>query len=275
MKKRQFVPLIVVVLMLSACAVSVTETMIVSPSKEINSNHQAQLHKKFKQLTIKANDGSELYALHKYDKNVTTTLLVLHGNALNLTMQPWFGLLDNLAETPFNVLAIDYRGFGLSDGDASFTHMREDVLAALKEIDEHQNVYLYGLSLGSYLAAESAINEQVKGIIIEGGITNHEEMISLYKSRKMLGAMVDVELDDRLNFNTVERISNVDKPVLVLHGEFDENIPVEMGRSIYKASSHEKSKWVLVEGGNHCDSFHIMGENFLDVIHRFIDETNV
>lgn len=272
MKYLKFIVLTALTLLLSSCAVSVTETMIVSPSKEINTTHQSALLKKYAEVNLQTADGTEIYALQKHNPNVDTTILVLHGNALNLTLQPWYGLLERLGEAKYNVLAIDYRGFGLSDGIASFTNMKEDARTALAFINKQQKVFVYGLSLGSYLAAESANAPNVQGIIVEGGITNHQEMMELYQSRKMFGAMVDIQLDNRLYFDTTDKISNNDKPVLVIHGKQDQNIPVSMGRSLFNASSNENSQWVLVENGRHCDSFLQMKGDFLPLLDSFVQK---
>ena len=75
----------------SGCAVNVTGDMVVSPSKEIDQAALAKLKNEhqYQELTIKQ-DEVELYALQKKHKNAKNLILVFHGNALNLTLQPWY-----------------------------------------------------------------------------------------------------------------------------------------------------------------------------------------
>ena len=119
------------------------------------------------------------------------------------------------------------------------------------------------LSLGSVMATEVMGDNRVKGLIIEGGITNQTEMISLFKSRKMFGSLVSVELDENLMFDTTKLINNYQKPIFVIHGNKDENIPLEMGKAIFNASNNAGSMLYVVEGGNHCDTFAVNKDRYL------------
>lgn len=257
---------------LTACTVVVTDDMVVSPTKEIdkdNLDHLMQVSK-YEKVTIKTQAGMSITGLQKNQKNTNTTLLVLPGNALNLSLQPWFGVLNAVSPLDVNILAIDYQGFGESEGEASFSSMIESAEDAINSISKDQSIYVYGLSLGSVMALEVAKDERVKGIIIEGGITTDEEMIALYQSRNILGSLASVELGEKLKFNNLLALNNLNKPVLVIHGMLDENIPVSMGQQIFNASSHHLSELYLVEEGGHCDTFLRDEENYINRISNFM-----
>jgi pimeloyl-ACP methyl ester carboxylesterase len=260
-------------LYLTACSIVVKEDMVVSPSKEINNANLEHLKSKsgYKEVNLFTENNLKIYGLEKINDNKVITILVLHGNALNLSLQPWFGVLDSISALDVNILAIDYQGFGYSEGTASFSSMNQNARTALDSIPKGQSVFVYGLSLGSVMAAELAKDERIKGIIIEGGITNEKEMIELYQSRNIFGSLVTIELGAKLKFDNVSIIENIDKPILVIHGDEDTNIPISMGKRIHKASKNKFSEFYLVEGGGHCDTFRKDKENYLNKIGAFIN----
>ncbi|MGI5309951.1 alpha/beta hydrolase [Rheinheimera sp. WS51] len=250
--------------------------MIVSPSKQINGENIEQLTKVhgYSPRWLVTESGKRIYALNKRVEGQNTTLLILHGNALNMSLQPWFGVLEALAKTDFNILAIDYQGYGFSDGEASFSTMMNDAQLAISTLNKDENVYVYGLSLGSVMATSIANDERVAGLIIEGGITNVAEMVKLYQSRRLFGSMINVQLDNRLKFDNISVLKGIDKPILIIHGEKDNNIPLSMGETLYNASNHSLSELYSVSEGGHCDTFIKDKTNYLQRINQFIQNVS-
>lgn len=259
-------------LLLTACSVTVTEQMIVSPSTEIDQANLTVLTDEagYTESFIESANGAQLHTLSLKRDAAQPTILVLHGNALNLTLQPWFGLLHTLSDLDYNVVAIDYQGFGLSGGDASFSAMRDDAQAVINALPDASQIIVYGLSLGSVMALDISTDTRVTGLIIEGGVTTDSEMIEVFQARNTLGRFASVDVDERIAFNNTLAIETLDKPVLVIHGQDDRNIPVEMGQQLFHASNHSDSQLYVVEQGGHADTFHIDNEQFKLVIDEFI-----
>lgn len=255
------------VLLIGGCSVSVNESMLVSPSAEINKDNLNALYEVgYTQSMIKTQSGDSLFSLTRKTEGADITLLVLHGNALNISLQPWYGILNSLASLPVNVVAIDYRGFGLSSGVASFSNMKVDAEQALASISSDQKVVLYGLSLGSVMALDVADKQNVKGVILEGGITTLDEMVTVVKERNNFGSMVEVDLEKSIQFDNLAVLKGLNKPVLVIHGKLDENIPHRMGEELYKAASHPWKEFVSFENGHHCDAFRQDENRYLNSI---------
>lgn len=255
----------------AACTVTVRDQAVVSPSTEIEEPHLEHLISGlgYRPVYIPS-AGETLYGLKKTSADARATLVVLHGNAMNLSAQPWYGLLESLAKMDVSLLAIDYRGFGLSTGEASFSNMQADARAALALIPDDQQVILYGLSLGSVMAAELAGYPNVRGLIVEGAITDTEDMVAIFKSRKMFGSLFTVEVEDSLWFDTVDDLARLDKPVLVIHGEQDENIPFAFGETLFAATNHSGSEFYPVANGGHCDTFDTDRDHFLSRLESFV-----
>ena len=208
-------------------------------------------------------------------ENSPLTIVVFHGNALNMTLQPWFGLLDALSQFNVNVIAIDYQGFGKSEGVASFSNMSRDAELLMSTIDSESRIIVYGLSLGSVMAMESSQDPRVKGVILEGAVSNDDSMIEFFKNRNKLGSFVSLNIDPNIQFDNIYHASRLESPMLIIHGEDDENIPYSMGQDIYESYEGSASRFLLVEGGGHCDTFHVSPSLFEDAISRFISEVTV
>lgn len=263
--------ILLLLIAITGCTVTVKENMITTPEVKLNQDNLVKLEQNYKSTEIPTKDGSRLFSLYKYDPQVKTTLVLFHGNALNLTLQPWFGILDTLTELDVNILAIDYRGFGSSGGSASFINMKEDAVAAMAFLPKDQKLYVYGLSLGSVLATDVITDPRVQGAIIEGGLTNQTEMIDVFKANNTFGSFYNVKLDPNLTFDTAVAIQNSDKPILVIHGKQDQSIPLSMGQTIFAASSNQASDLYIVEEGGHCNAFAIEKETYLDKLRNFIN----
>lgn len=256
---------------ISACAISVDGSMIVEPEKEINRDNLDYLlgSGRYEESFIDTERG-KLFAVTRELGDEYPTVLVLHGNARNLTMQPWFGILNTLLEVKANIVAVDYSGFGRSDGEANFSNMIKDARASFDSIGDKNDVYVYGLSLGSVLAFDLAKIKGVSGVIIEGGITSVDDMVSLYKSKRILGSLVTVNISGDISFDNVQVVENIDVPVLVIHGRNDESIPLSMGENLFYSSAHKDSRLYIVENGKHCDSFYVDKDRYLYEIGTFV-----
>lgn len=263
-----------VLIFVSGCTVTVTEQMIVSPSTEINQENLSELVEGagFEERFIQHSDGTSLHTLQREQANAPLTIVVFHGNALNMTLQPWFGLLNSLSQFDVNVIAIDYQGFGKSDGVASFSNMSKDAELLMATIDSDTPIIVYGLSLGSVMAMSVSDDPRVQGVILEGAVSNDEEMIEFFRDRNRLGRFASLDVDPNINFDNNHHANNLELPILFIHGKDDQNIPYRMGQSIYDSYQGENGRFLLVESGGHCDTFHVSPGVFESAISGFISD---
>ena len=264
----------VVIFISTGCSVNVTEQMIVSPATEINQQHLNQLvnAQGYQETFFTHADGTKIHALELTRENAPVTLVVFHGNALNMTLQPWFGLLDSLAQFDVNIIAIDYQGFGKSEGQASFSNMNRDAELLMRSIDADTPVIIYGLSLGSVMAMNVSQDERVKGIILEGAVSNDDEMIDYFRNRNRLGSLASLNVDPAISFNNNSKTAHFDAPMLFIHGQNDENIPAWMTEALYESYQGISANYLLVESGGHCDTFHVEPALFADTIAGFLTQ---
>lgn len=175
-------------------------------------------------------------------------LLYLHGARWNVAGSS--GRIRRMHELGFSVLAIDYRGFGKSSaGLPSEASAAEDARAAwqwLASQHPRQPRYIFGHSLGGAIAIELARQVQdEQGTMVEGTFTSIADVVSTFR-----WGWLPVSPLITQRFESVQKVSDIGSPLLVVHGSEDSLIQPALGRKLFEAAKEPK-QFVLVEGGSH------------------------
>jgi pimeloyl-ACP methyl ester carboxylesterase len=176
------------------------------------------------------------------------TLLYLHGVRWSLGNNLF--RIARWRELGFNVLAIDYRGFGRSDGELpSETQIQADARAAWAEVRRREprgdRRFIYGHSLGAAVALELAASERdATGVIAEAGFTSLPDMAA--DRNFPVGALLTQR------FDALERTRLLTIPSLFIHGTADTVVPPAMSERLYAAAPAPK-RLLLIEGGSHSN----------------------
>jgi uncharacterized protein len=206
------------------------------------------------------------------------TVLYLHGARWNMN-----GSVFRIArwhELGFNVLAVDYRGFGKStDLLPSEETAADDARLAFEELKRRQpdasRRYLYGHSLGGALAIDLAARElqadsnAVAGVIIESTFTSIPDMVRGMK----WGWVPGIGLAVTQPFDSVSKIGDVRAPLLVLHGTSDSVVPHTMADTLYAAAGSREKTLVKIEGGTHSGSSRTGGSVYREAVLDFVRRT--
>jgi uncharacterized protein len=178
--------------------------------------------------------------------------LYLHGAGFGISAN--LPRIMKLRDEGFAVLAIDYRGFGLSDGELpSEQTAYEDAQVAWTELTRrapNQQKFIYGHSLGGAIAidlARTAAAKNAAGLMVESSFTSVLEM-QQYTSYKWipLGAV------QTQYFDSLAKAPKLCVPTLFMHGSNDYRVPVDVAKRLFNAAPEPK-QWLLVEGARHVD----------------------
>jgi fermentation-respiration switch protein FrsA (DUF1100 family) len=210
-------------------------------------------------LKVPTSDGERIAAVYLPNPAATYTVLLSHGNAEDLG---WvLPSLPPLRDLGFAVFAYDYRGYGLSQGRASEQHVYADIDAAYDYLTRElrvpaARVILYGRSLGAGAAVDLAARQSVGGLILES------PFLTAFR------VMTRIPLFPFDRFRNVDKIGRVRCPVLVMHGEADEIVPLWHGQQLFERAPGPKM-FLAVPGAHHNDFMWIAGARYVTALRDF------
>jgi uncharacterized protein len=196
-------------------------------------------------------------------------ILYLHGNGWNIGDSAYN--TARLRRMGFSVLAIDYRGFGKSEGAfPSEAQVYEDAQVAWEHLKKLQaqpkRRFVYGHSLGGAVAIELAVrNPDIAGLIVEASFTSIRDMAKDVHGYGFLP--LDLILTQR--FESLAKVGSIKMPVLFIHGEADTVIPSSMSERLHAAAPGPKSL-VLIPGAGHSSIAVIAWERYRQTVQDFI-----
>lgn len=194
----------------------------------------------------------------------------LHGARWNLTGN--LSRIAQLRQFGFSVFAIDYRGFGKSDGDLpSEATVYEDARVGWGWILAHEadpaRRFIYGHSLGGAVAVDLAASlgtgrDGARGLILESTFTNFADM-----AHEITGGLIPSAMLSQ-KFDSLAKIAQVRMPVLVVHGQDDRYVPPRFSEALYEAAPTPK-RLLLVPNGSHNNSLIVGGPEYQQVLADF------
>lgn len=206
------------------------------------------------------------------DPATAPTVLYLHGARWNLN-----GSVFRIArwqQLGFNVLAVDYRGFGKStDILPSEASAADDARVALAELQRRQpdpaRRFIYGHSLGGALAIELASTlaqpDEVAGVIVEATFTSIPDIVRETK----WGWIPGLSLAITQQFDSAGKIEKVKTPLLIVHGTADTIVPHTMADSLYARAGSPIKRVIKIEGGTHSNA-RVGGEVYRQAVREFV-----
>lgn len=206
----------------------------------------------YEDVALQAADGVRLHGWYVPAAGAEQVLLFFHGNAGNISHRR--ASLEIFHRLGLNVLMIDYRGYGLSEGSPDEAGLYRDAMAAWDYlIDERgfaaDEVVIFGRSLGGAVAVELASQVPARGLIVESSLSSARDFARLVFP--LLSRLIVMRYD----FNSVAKLPQVQAPVLVLHSPDDEVMPFHLGERVFAAAPEPK---VFVRlRGDHNNGFYL------------------
>jgi alpha-beta hydrolase superfamily lysophospholipase len=196
--------------------------------------------------------GARLSVAHLQLPNPRGVFFFLHGNSGNL--KKWFVELDAFRQANFDVVMFDYRGFGKSSGSIeSEDQLRADVRAVWEHVAPSyagKRVVVSGQSLGTGLAAGLSAE-----LSADGHAPDLTMLVSPYSSMQALAAELYPWVPTqvlRYPLHTLEHAAKMIGPVMLIHGDRDELIPIRHSETLAKAMRN-KVRLLRVRGAGHSD----------------------
>ena len=220
----------------------------------------------YEDLTIETSDGERLNAWWVPAEAPRGAVLLLHGNAGNISHRINYALM--FRRLGYSTLLLDYRGYGRSTGTPTEQGTYTDAesawrwLTITRRIPE-QDVVVFGESLGGGVASWLAARHQVRALILASTFTSAVDLgAEMYP-------FLPVRLVSRFRYDTLARLRDVRAPVLVVHSPQDDIIPFSHGRRLFEAAREPKE--MLELAGGHNQGFVFARERWVERLAAFLD----
>lgn len=177
------------------------------------------------------------------------TVILFHGNAGTLADRAFKARV--FMDAGYGVILAGYRGFGRNSGKPSEQGLYNDARAILSFLDTEatgiDDIILYGESLGSGVAVHMAheiagqknergraLKSRIQGVILEAPFTSMVDAAAHHYPWLPARALVW----DR--FDSIDKIENIDAPLLIIHGRRDRTVPFAQGEKLFATASEPK-----------------------------------
>lgn len=218
-------------------------------SEELPKEHKFKFKTNFKELFLKANDGAIIHGIHFLREKPKGIILYFHGNKDTIDCWGYWG--EQLASTyNYDVVMMDYRGYGKSAGVRSFKSMLSDCFLFYKYCMEHfseNEIIIFGRSLGGAFASHTALKTNPKKLILESTFTQIKEVAKM----KFWNLPVGIIL--KYPFQSDKNVQHITNETYIIHGTDDELVKYKLGEELYRLSISNKKKLFTIKGGLHND----------------------
>ncbi len=264
-----FVVILVDILLLSCSPIR----MMVRTSTEIK--EMPELYGiPYEEIWIGSADQSRLHAYYISGWPERPVVVFFHGNAGNISDR--VPNLCSLRTIGTPILIFDYRGYGQTEGkpknEQSFYEDGRAAISFLKSRGwEASRMIYYGRSMGAAMALQMAIEDPPAGLVMEAGWTSMKAEVRhstpfLYYTVGWWG-IPDI-------FNSIEKIEQLQVPLVLIHGDQDRIVPPWMSEELYKKAPKPKSLHVIL-GGRHSDNHLVGGSIYWDIWISFLNDLGV
>ncbi len=204
----------------------------------------------YRDISLTAADGTRLHAWWlpaKPGVEVKGTVLHLHGNGGNVATHlggSWW-----LPAKGYQVLLLDYRGYGRSEGSPRLPDVYQDIDAAFAWLDQAPEVQgkpvvLLGQSIGGalavhYLSERPQRRDLLKALVLDGVPASYREIARYSLSNAWLTWPLQVPLswlvpDGDSAIRGIGELKGL--PLLIYHSIDDPVVPLSNGVRLYQAA---------------------------------------
>ena len=221
----------------------------------------------YEDVFFSAQDGTRLHGWFVHGPDERAVLLWFHGNAGNISHR-----LHNLKKLhdalQIPIFIFDYREYGLSEGEITKAGTFSDAHGAFQYLIrekgfQESSILLFGRSLGTALAVDIAGKEECLGVILEAAFTSTDDMMQRYFP------FFAPQTQSTTKYDSLSLIESIKSPLLFIHGQLDQAIPVSMARRLFEKAPPPKDFYEIA-GADHNDTYLVGGREYFAVWQKFL-----
>ncbi|MCB0372024.1 MAG: alpha/beta fold hydrolase [Muricauda sp.] len=212
------------------------------------------------EYNVETRDGAIINGLRFRSQDPKGVVFYLKGNSKSI--KGWGKFAVDFTRHGYDVIMVDYRGFGKSTGRRTQKAVKRDMQLIYDKIKEkvtEKYIILYGRSMGSGFAAKLASMNNPRMLILDA------PYYSLSKVAKKFIPFMPLSLLIKFPMPTYKWLKYVNCPIHIIHGTDDRLIPYKTSVKLSKIKP-ELTKLYTVIGGGHKDL------NNFESYHRMLEE---
>lgn len=220
------------------------EKLIFKPEK-LKQDFQFKYDIPFREYFFDVEPGVRINGLHFFRENAKGLILYFHGNTRSI--KGWAKYAKDFCRYNYDVVLVDYRGFGKSTGKRSEKEMLSDmqfVYNKLKEQYSEDHLIIYGRSIGSGFATKLASDNNPRYLILDA------PYFSFLKVIERFVPILPIRLVLRYKLRTDLWIPKVKCHTYIIHGTKDRLIPIRNSELLQKLNP-QKITLIHIHGGGH------------------------
>ncbi|MFM2338356.1 MAG: hypothetical protein RL115_1549 [Bacteroidota bacterium] len=243
--------IVIGIALLSVIAYFVQERFIFKPEK-LKRNFQFKYDAPFKEYFFEIAPGVSINGLHFFRDNPKGLILYFHGNTRSI--KGWARYAKDFYRYDYDVLLVDYRGFGKSTGKRSEIDMLNDmqfIYEKLKNTYGEEHLIVYGRSMGSGFATKLACDNSPRYLILDAPYYSFIKVVERFLP------MLPVRFVLRFHLRTDKWIRQVKCHTYIIHGTKDWLIPIRHSEALQQLNPRIITL-IRINGGGHNNlpSFH-------------------
>lgn len=207
------------------------EKIVFLPSA-LDASHVFEFKSPFDEYLWETEFEGRISCIHFKCEHPKGVIVYYHGNSDNLAR--WGAIAESLTLFSYDVLVIDYRGYGKSTGARNEQYLYSDAQAAYdfarKNYGEEKTV-VYGRSLGGAFAVKTGAQNQPKAVVLEAAFYNLQDVVN-----RWLPVKVTDRVSPRMTYHFLsnQNIEDLNVPLYQFHGMQDKIVPVSSGRKLFE-----------------------------------------
>jgi pimeloyl-ACP methyl ester carboxylesterase len=220
------------------------EKLIFKPEK-LKQDFQFKYNIPFREYFFDIEPGVKINGLHFFRDNPKGLILYFHGNTRSI--KGWAKYAKDFYRYDYDVVLLDYRGFGKSTGKRSEEDMLNDmqfIYNHLKEKYSESQLIVYGRSLGSGFATKLASDNSPRYLILDSPYFNFTRVLERFFP------ILPIRIVLRFQLRTDKWITKVRCHTYIIHGTKDRLIPIRHSEALQKINP-QRITLIRIHGGMH------------------------
>jgi fermentation-respiration switch protein FrsA (DUF1100 family) len=218
---------------------------------------------------LHTSDAVKLHAWWIAAPGAEFTFVAFHGNAANIANRA--DMYQVLRSIPANVLAVEYRGYGKSEGKPDEAGLYLDAQAAYEYLLKERGIaprriVALGQSLGTAVATDLASQREVAGLVLEAPFASAASM-----ARRVFPFLPGAGRVAKSKFETGKKLATLRAPVLVMHCKDDPVIPFAAGEEVFRMAREPKT-FVRIEGFCHEEAALMSPDVYRAKLREFLEK---